>query len=84
MANRHSVPLKYLVNLSNSHSNFKLKGKIKFIAVTFILLQTIEICGQCKRAFKYGFNIPLNHFFTLRLMMMSWLATTVGLPFLLT
>ncbi len=26
MANRYSVPLKYLVNL-NSHSNFEFKGK---------------------------------------------------------
>ncbi len=34
MANRYSVPLKYLVNL-NSHLNFKFEGKIKFIAVTY-------------------------------------------------
>jgi hypothetical protein len=36
MANRYSVPLKYSVN-SNSHSNFKFEGKIKFIAVTYTL-----------------------------------------------
>ncbi len=34
MANRNSVPLKYLVN-SNSHSNFKFKDKMKFISVSF-------------------------------------------------
>jgi hypothetical protein len=32
MMNRYLVPLKYLVN-SNSHSNFKFEGKIKFITV---------------------------------------------------
>ncbi len=32
---RYLVPLKYLVNL-NSHLNFKFKGKIKFIAVTWV------------------------------------------------
>ena len=34
MANRYSVLLKFLVYL-NSHSVFKFKGKIKFIAVTY-------------------------------------------------
>jgi hypothetical protein len=33
--NRYLVLLKYLVN-SNSHSNFKFEGKIKFIAVTYL------------------------------------------------
>jgi Na+/H+-dicarboxylate symporter len=34
MANKYSVLLNFLVN-SNSHSVFKFKGKIKFIAVTY-------------------------------------------------
>jgi hypothetical protein len=34
MANKHKVLLKFFVNL-NSHSVFKFKGKIKFIAVTY-------------------------------------------------
>jgi hypothetical protein len=34
MANRYSVPLKYLVT-SNSYLNFEFEGKIKVIAVTY-------------------------------------------------
>ncbi len=34
MENRYSVLLEFLVN-SNSHSVFKIEGKIKFIAVTY-------------------------------------------------
>jgi hypothetical protein len=35
MMNRYSVPPKYSINL-NSHSNFKFKSKIKFIAVNYL------------------------------------------------
>jgi hypothetical protein len=36
MANRNLIPLEYLVVL-DSHLNFEFKGKIKFIAVTYII-----------------------------------------------
>ncbi len=42
MANRYSVPLKYLVNL-NSHLNFKFEGKIKVIAVTYTGLSETKL-----------------------------------------